>query len=589
MGLRISTRRALLAAATLPLFATPAFAQDIGDDEEDLGSIILTGARISQGGAQDIAHFRSIALEDMQRPELPSLAGFTMEGLLAEHDLTLPERGGCAQLLCIDTHVMVADLPSRPQDTHFIGIGFGSGGDLVAYRSQPLSLIAVVDRSGSMGGLPIARVKEGLHAVIDQLGEGDRFGMVLYGSTTLVAQEVIDVEDNREALHAAIDAIEIDGSTYMEAGLRLGFQTARAELPRSHGRTRMMLFTDENPNVGDTSAEGFIGQAIAGSRDGIGLTTIGVGRHFDASLATQVSSVRGGNLFFVPGEGSATELFEREFANMVTEVAHDLAITIDPGPGYRLSGVFGVPEGLIENAGGGTVTVTIGSAFLSSNGGGIYATLEGDGVRGEPILADVSLAYTDAVTQRRVNDAESVVATRQDAPDNLARAHQLVDQYFGITSALAAYHDGKDAREAAERLSALSERLSASGLSGMESELALIDGLYSNAAQLAGMETSGRTRPWEMFGEWRVVRHRLVSDIARGDIVEITEDGDFITERMSGRGDGETIYQTFAVNEREIYIEGSGLLMRYSVRGDRLVLRNRSHGTEIILERYEEG
>ncbi len=52
----------------------------------------------------------------------------------------------------------------------------------------------------------------------------------------------------------AIDAIEINGSTYMEAGLKLGYETAFAEQAQGRGKTRLMLFTDENPNVGNTNA-----------------------------------------------------------------------------------------------------------------------------------------------------------------------------------------------------------------------------------------------------------------------------------------------------------------------------------------------
>lgn len=585
MPLSTFTRRAMLLAASPMLLASPAQAQDVRDDDEqtdtDTEIVIVTGTRIRQGGAQDVAHFRSISLDNFQQG-LPRADSLTLEGLLGEHDLTLPATDGCEQLFCIDTHVMPADMLSRTDDTQFLGIGFASNVDEEAYRAQPVSLVAVVDRSGSMSNAPIARVKEGLHAVIDALREGDRMGIVIYGSETLVHQQVIDVEGNREELHHAVDAIRIDGSTFMEAGLQLGYKVAFGELENSNGRTRLMLFTDENPNVGNTSPEGFMGQALAGSRRGVGLTTIGVAQHFDARLATRISSVRGGNLFFLPREGSGRELFEREFTSMISEVAHDLAISIDPAPGYRVTGVYGVPGDLITDGVDGTVTVSIGSAFLSSNGGGIYATLAGEGSASAPV-AEVSVAYTSMTTQSREYDAESVLQARGEPAENLATAQLLVDQYFGITQALSAYHERKDAREAAELLAALSERIEDAELTGMESEQELVNSLRNGAEQLAGM--SGRTQPWELFGEWRVVRHERVSDISRGDRVEITEYGEFITERMRGRDAGEIVDQSFALNERQLHIVGSGLVLDYRISGDRLYLQNRNHGTEIVLER----
>lgn len=577
-----SSRRALMLSACLSLAATPALAQDAAppedEDEALLNAIVVTGAKVTQGGAQDVKHFRSIALDDFNEEGLPRASSFTVEGLLSEHDLILPSRGGCEKLFCVSAHAMAA---SRADDETFVGIGFESGIDADAYRAEPLSLIAVVDRSGSMSGEPISRVKEALHAIVDQMREGDRLGIVIYGSDTRVHQEVIDVAGSKPALRSAIDAIAINGSTYMEAGMKLGFATAFAELSNSRGKTRMMLFTDENPNVGDTSAEGFMGQAIDGSRKGVGMTTIGVGAHFDGALATKVSSVRGGNLFFVPREGAARELFETEFENMVGEVAQDLVISIDPADGMKVGAIYGVPGELIADAGSGTVTVTIGSAFLSSKGGGIFATLEGES--DETALAEISVAYTDAVSQKRENDSDMVTLSSEGVPANLAKAELLVDQYVTTTAALARYHDKGDAKGASKLLTGLSRRIAASDIEGMDGEVELVDGLAAKATKLAHL--AGRTLPSDLYGDWKVVRHRGVDDISRGDLVEINDYGEFITERTRGRDKGEEIYQEFAINERQLHIEDTGLVFDYRVRGDRLTLRNRIDGTEIILRR----
>lgn len=586
MRFTMPSRRALLLSACLSLAGMPAaFAQDAGppEDEQDAGVVIVTGTRITQGGAQDVKHFRSIALDDLGAPSLPQAAGFTVEGLLSEHDLVLPPKKTCEQLFCVATH---AKPSARAPGEHFVGIGFDSGIDAEAYKAEPISLIALVDRSGSMTGEPLARVKEGLHAVIDRLSEGDRMGIVIYGTTSLVHQPVIEVAGNKAALHRAVDAIEINGSTSMEAGMKLGYATAFAERANSRGKTRMMLFTDENPNTGNTTPEGFMGQAIDGSRKGVGLTTIGVGAHFDGALATKVSSVRGGNLFFVPREGSASELFASEFGNMVSEVAQDLVISIDPADGVKVGAIYGVPGELIADAGNGTVTVTIGSAFLSNNGGGIFATLEGDAHGGA--LADISVSYTDAVTQKRESDTDRMAVSAEGVPANLAKAELLVDQYVTTRAALAQYHTKGDAKGAAAMLAGLSERITASGLPGLDDEMALVTGLRSKATKIAAL--TERTLPGQIgqvFGEWKVVRHKGVTDVSRGDRIAITSSGEFVTERTRGRDAGDSIYQSFAINERQLHIEGTGLVFNYRVRGDRLFLRNDIDEVEIVMERSE--
>ena len=583
------SRRASLLSACLSVAVggaiSPAFAQDTDppeDEYDDASVIIVTGTKIRQGGAQDIKHFRSVSLDDIETQGLPRGESFTAEGLLGEHDLTLPGAGSCEQLFCISAH---AKPSAQREGVQFLGIGFESGIDADAYRAEPLSLIAVVDRSGSMGGAPIARVKESLHSVIEQMRDGDRLGIVIYGSDTRVHQQVTDIAGNKQALHDAVDSIQINGSTYMEAGMKLGFATAFEELPISRGKTRLMLFTDENPNVGNTSPEGFMGQAIDGSRKGVGMTTIGVGAHFDGALATRVSSVRGGNLFFVPREGSAQDLFAKEFTNMVSEVAHDFTISIDPADGLKVGSIYGVPGELISDAGNGTVTVTIGSVFLSSNGGGIFATLEGDATA-TASLAEVSVTYTDAISQKRESDAAAAIFTTAEPPTNLVKAELLVDQFATTRQALAQYHEKRDPKRAAQMLSEMSERIAASGLDGLSGEIELLDGLSNKAARIAGL-AGGRTLPFELFGDWEVLRHKGVNDISRGDLVAITEDGEFITERTRGRDEGEEIYQEFAINERQLHIEGSGLVFNYRVRGDRLTLRNSLDQTEIVLRRSD--
>src|SRR6187549_2572335 len=116
-----------LAGAVMPV--APAFAQSdptttVRDEDEDQ-NIVVTGA-VRQGGAQDIRHFRSISTEGEFMPPSDSL---TLEGLLGEHDLTLPSAAGCDRMFCLVAHSMEANLPLRPRDKYFVGLDFASNID----------------------------------------------------------------------------------------------------------------------------------------------------------------------------------------------------------------------------------------------------------------------------------------------------------------------------------------------------------------------------------------------------------------------------------------------------------------------------
>lgn len=499
---------ALLATAAPP----PVLAQDsAGQDDEDAdySSIVVTGARIRQGGAQDIQHFRATALSASTLPRPESL---TVEGLLGEHDLTLPAGDTCAQLFCLNVQTMAANLPTRPDDLLFVGMAFDSNIDAASWKREPLSIMAVVDRSGSMTGAPIANVKAALHQMVDELAPRDRLGIVIYGTNSNVHLAPVTVQGNREAMHAAIDGIAIDGSTSMEAGLTLGYQAAFAEAEQFGGKVRMMLFTDEQPNTGRTDAGSFMAMAEEASKRGVGLTTIGVGVQYNGALATKVSSVRGGNLFFIAGPDKGAELMKSEFRNMVSEVAHDLVMTLVPHAGYRISGVFGVPDGLMSEGKDGAIAITVPTAFLSSNGGGIYASLGKAEARahlpatslsdGAPLM-DVSLSYVSALDGSRHGDRLSIGTPTTAPAANLRLAQVLVDQYLVLDAATRAFHRDGNPKQAFALLDGLNTRLAGVDYADLKAERELVDTMRGKAALYAGYggEVPKDMQPMRVLGK----------------------------------------------------------------------------------------
>ena len=171
-------------------------------------------------------------------------------------------------------------------------------------------------------------------------------------------------------------------------------------------------------------------------------------------------------------------------------------------------------------------------------------------------------------------------------PANLRRAQLLVDQYSSVRSALAAYHADKDPWAAQAQLTELETRIASSGLEGMDDELKLVSGLRETATrQVAIFNDPAQRKMREIIGAWKVLAHRGVDDISRGDLVEITDDGSFITE---DKRTGDEIYQDYEINERQIHIkDGNKLVMYYRVNGNRLRMRNSVDGTMILLERDE--
>ena len=232
------------------------------DRDEQLEAVIVTGSFVTQGGAKDVNYLRG----EVEQMRIPHPETFTAEGLISEHSVVIESSKPCAQVFCLVAESIDANLIAQPEARYLIGLGFATNVQSEGWRRRPLNLIAVVDKSGSMNGQPLALVRRSLLEVVNHLRDGDRLSIVLYGDRAHVHLEPIDITaESRALVRGRITEIESAGSTAMEAGLQLGYEVARQSSKQFEGITRVMLFTDERPNVGNTHEHGFMTMARAAS------------------------------------------------------------------------------------------------------------------------------------------------------------------------------------------------------------------------------------------------------------------------------------------------------------------------------------
>ena len=488
---------ALVSLSSALVYASAISSPEKKDKDEDKDIITLSPFTVSSGfgatpgGAKDARFFRS----SVEQGLFPHPSTITAEGLFSEYDLPLKTRVKSKALLSLNGEAMPAQVLTRPDIRYLAQIGFSSGLDPATWHREPLNLVAVVDKSGSMNGKPLDLVKACLLKVLSQLGPEDQMAIVLYGDRSYVhLQPTSTSERNKEDIESAIDAIVSAGSTNMEEGLRVGFELARESQQTFKGRTRVMQFTDERPNVGDTSAGGFMGLMEAGSRDGIGQTTIGVGVEFGAELAAKVSSVRGGNLFFFASAEEMEKTFTEELDMLVTELAHDLDVTIRPAAGLRLVGVYGIPGEMLQWQGDRDVSFHVTTVFLSKRHGAIYAAFAPEVedlpsrryVDGKP-LASVQLSFREVGRETTVtSQLELPFVTAKNASVGLKRGRLLVGEYLGLKAAMTAHLVENNQEKAYGLLGELHELLASDSDRSLRDERKLVDGLYRSMSRLAG-------------------------------------------------------------------------------------------------------
>lgn len=437
------------------------------------------------GGAKDIEYARDRILAG----EVPHANTFTPEGLFSQHDLPLPATRACTQILCLSAAAAKADLIAQREVRHIAQLGFASNLDPKTWRRAPLNLVAVVDKSGSMSGQPLDTVKASLRQLASQMTDRDQMSIVLYGDRSHVHLAPTPLKDKARVLRA-IDAIQSAGSTAMEEGLKVGFEQAFRSKPGFSGTTRVMLFTDERPNVGATDKDSFMGMAREASRRGVGMTTVGVGVQFGAELATAIGSVRGGNLVFFADVPEMTKRFTRDFDTFVTELAYDMDLTVRPARGYRLVGLYGVPGDLVKRTPDGGLTMTIETIFFSRDKGGIFFAFapanDGSVPANAGVLGEASLSYVDTQNKKQSDRLAFPVLSPEKLPLGLARGLLLVDEITTLKQASVLHGQQNKTEQAYQLVRALKKKFSESRLSGLEKEKTLIEKFDATLTQLSG-------------------------------------------------------------------------------------------------------
>lgn len=298
---------------------------------------------------------------------VPTPDAFHVEGLLAEHHFPAREQR-CASRFCVLGAVGHGIHRPSQQRSAYLVVEPVSGFDPSTFSRPPLDLAIVVDQSGSMQGWKLDAAKAAAHALVERLDERDRVSIVAFSETAVVHQAPQPVD--RDALHASIEAIEIAGGTNIHAGLSLGYD----QLEGGDRFARVILLTDERPNVGATGRDDFMELIGTNAAQGRALTVIGVGLDLGAELANAMSQIEGGAMHYLEGPEAAPTLFE-DLRRFVVPVAYGLSVHVEPSSGLRVAEVFGVPDDRVTLHPDGSATFRASTVFFDPIRRGAVARL----------------------------------------------------------------------------------------------------------------------------------------------------------------------------------------------------------------------
>lgn len=237
-------------------------------------------------------------------------------------------------------NVEVASCPWNPANRL---VRVGIKGKEVNTEERPASnLVFLLDVSGSMNNpnkLPL--LKKGMKMLVDQLGENDKVSIVVYaGAAGMVLEPTYGYE--KATILAALDRLQAGGSTNGGQGIKLAYKTATENFIQG-GTNRVILCTDGDFNVGETSTGGLVGMAAEQAKKNIYLSVMGfgIGNHND-SMLEQLSNKANGNYSFIDNEKEARKVLVEQMSGTLLTIAKDVKIQIEFNPkkvaSYRLVG-----------------------------------------------------------------------------------------------------------------------------------------------------------------------------------------------------------------------------------------------------------
>jgi Ca-activated chloride channel family protein len=197
----------------------------------------------------------------------------------------------------------------------------------------PVNVAFVIDRSGSMQGMPIAQAREAAIMAVNRLLPTDIASVVIFDNQVEVlvaAQKVADPVNFTDQIRQVTPR----GSTAIHGGVLMGAaEVAKFKDPRR--LNRVVLLSDGQANVGPARPEDFATLGRALLAQGISVSTIGLGLRYNEDLMLQLARASDGNHAFAREPTDLIQIFNKEFDDVLGSCAQTVSIDIELKAGVR--------------------------------------------------------------------------------------------------------------------------------------------------------------------------------------------------------------------------------------------------------------
>jgi len=296
----------------------------------------------------------------------------------------------------------------------------------------PLNVALVIDRSGSMSEThKITHARAAALRFIDAMAPTDILGVVEYDDQISVLWPSVPLT-SPETVKRLVAQLEPRGATNLAGGLQRGLAEASRQA-RSGSVNRVLLLSDGLANTGITDPREIARFVRDARRQGLTVSTLGVGLGYNEDLMQAVAEVGGGNYYYVEDPGQMAAIFDQELSTLATTVAQDVRLRFRLGGAVHSLDVLGY-----EVARGGEGNSAEGDVTLENLYGGERRTVlcrlrvRAD-APGRTPLGSIVLSYTDQRGNRPVSASAELVVDATRSPEAVAAS---LDRLAGAEAAL---------------------------------------------------------------------------------------------------------------------------------------------------------
>ncbi|WP_438482062.1 vWA domain-containing protein [Oleiharenicola lentus] len=260
----------------------------------------------------------------------------------------------------------------------------------------PVNLALVIDRSGSMAGDKIAQAREAALEAVRQLAPDDIVALIAYDTSVQTLVPAQRVGDGR-GLEYAIRSLEARGNTALYGGVTRGADEIRKHIEDARYINRVILLSDGMANVGPSSPDelGRLGASLM--KEGITVSTIGLGLGFNEDLMARLASRSDGNTYFVQNSDDLPSIFARELGDVLNVVARRVVVEIEFPEGVRPINFVG-RDGVIR---GQRAELSLSQIYGGQQKFALIEVEVSPGKNGrEREIASAKISYENALTQQ---------------------------------------------------------------------------------------------------------------------------------------------------------------------------------------------